>query len=238
MHLRRYDVLLCDADDTLLDFKRAEANAFAVACRFARIEPAPEALALYSRLNDGLWKLLERGGITQDALRVRRFERFLEETGAKACAQEMAAVYEDALSRETTPLPGAEAAVRRWREILPVVVVTNGIASIQRGRMGRSPIGGLIADMVISEEVGAAKPNPRMLDIALARAGVSDRSRALVLGDSLTSDMCGAANAGLDACWFNPRGLVNASGLRIRYEVRALDEVDAILNGEEEEAGA
>lgn len=236
MTKRRYDALLCDLDDTLFDFRQAEANAFAVACEAAGVRDTPELLALYSQINDALWKLLEQGGVTQEALRVRRFEQFLERTGIRADARAVADTYADALSLQAVALPGAVEAVARWRDILPVVVVTNGIASIQRGRMARSPVGALIADMVVSEEIGAAKPDPTMLRAAMARAGVSNPSRALVLGDSLSSDMQGAVNAGIDACWYNPRGEKNARGLPIRYEVRTLREVDDILTGEGEDA--
>lgn len=236
MGKRRYDVLLCDADDTLFDFKRAEANAFAVACEAARCACTPERLALYSRINDALWKLLERGGITQEELRVRRFEQFLAAEGLPADAETVAGVYAGALARQAVALPGAVEAVERWSAVLPVVVVTNGISTIQRGRMARSPIRAHIAGMIVSEEVGAAKPDARMLRAAMERAGVRDPARALMLGDSLSSDIQGAANAGVDACWYNPAGKPNDRGLPIRYEIRTLDEVDGILAGFKEES--
>ena len=232
---RRYDVLLCDADDTLFDFKQAEANAFSVACRAAGIDATPALLARYSAINDALWKLFERGGITQEALRVRRFEQFLAASGIDADPRAVADAFVLALSRQAVLLPGAAEAVARWRRILPVVVVTNGLSAAQRGRMALSPLKDLISDMIVSEEAGAAKPDPRMLLLAMERAGVRDRSRALLLGDSLSSDIRGAANAGIDACWYNPRGLENAPGLPVRYEIRDLGEVDAILLGAREE---
>ena len=233
---RRYDVLLCDADDTLFDFHQAEANAFAIACEAAGFSSTPERLALYSGINDALWKLLEKGGITQQELRVRRFEQFLQAVGKDDCDPMMIAdTYADALGRQNVPLPGAVEAVRRWSQILPVIIVTNGISAIQRGRMALSPIREHIAGMIVSEEVGAAKPDPRMLVMAMEAANVADRTRALMLGDSLTSDMQGAVNAGIDACWYNPRGVANARGLSLRYEISSLDEVDDILLGRREE---
>ena len=234
---RRYDVLLCDADDTLFDFLQAEANAFAIACETAGFSSTPELLALYSGINDALWKLLEKGGITQKELRVRRFEQFLQAVGKDDCDPvAIADTYAGALGRQNVPLPGAVEAVRRWSEILPVIIVTNGISEIQRGRMALSPIREHIAGMIVSEEVGAAKPDPRMLLMAMEEAGVTDRARALMLGDSLTSDMQGAVNAGVDACWFNPHGKENVRNLPIRYEIRSLGEVDDILLGRREEA--
>lgn len=234
---RRYDVLLCDADDTIFDFGRAEENAFALACEAMGLEATAERLALYSQINLALWKLLEQGGITQKALRVRRFEQFLDAIGrGELDAGEMGAAFVDALGRQSVPLPGAVEAVARWSRVLPVIIVTNGIARVQHSRMDKSPVKAYLSGMVISEEVGAAKPDPKMIEAGLAMAGVTDKRRALVLGDSLSSDMTAAANAGVDACWFNPKGAKNERGLPIRYEIRSLDEVDALLVGEEGQA--
>ncbi|MDD7174416.1 MAG: YjjG family noncanonical pyrimidine nucleotidase [Clostridiales bacterium] len=230
---RRYDVLLCDADNTIFDFTKAEENAFAIACAHAGIDGAERLLPVYADINSAMWKLLELGGITQSVLRVRRFELFLAAIGRTDIdARDMGDTFADALGRQSVPLPGAVEAVARWSRVLPVIIVTNGISKVQHGRMEGSEVRHFISGMVISEEVGAAKPDPRMLELAMEKAGVTDRRRALMLGDSLSSDIAAAANAGVDACWFNPRGAGNAKGLPVRYEIRSLDEVDAILTGE------
>lgn len=230
---RRYDVLLCDADNTIFDFTKAEENAFAIACAHAGIDGAERLLPVYADINSAMWKLLELGGITQSVLRVRRFQLFLAAIGRTDIdARNMGDTFADALGRQSVPLPGAVEAVARWSRVLPVIIVTNGISKVQHGRMEGSEVRHFISGMVISEEVGAAKPDPRMLELAMEKAGVTDRRRALMLGDSLSSDIAAAANAGVDACWFNPRGAGNAKGLPVRYEIRSLDEVDAILTGE------
>ena len=229
---RRYDVLLCDADNTIFDFNKAEERAFEEACAFAGLTPMPELLATYSAINERLWKLLEQGGITQSVLRVRRFEQFLEAIGRKDVdAAGMSAAFVDALGRQSIPVEGAVEAVARWSRVLPVVIVTNGIAKVQHGRMDASAFAPYIAGLVISEVLGVAKPDPRMLREGLAVAGVTDVRRALMLGDSLSSDIAAAANAQVDACWYNPNGQRNEKGLPVAYEIRSLDEVDAILTG-------
>lgn len=234
---RRYDVLLCDADNTIFDFEKAEEFAFADACAYAGFEPTAQLLGTYSEINQALWRLLEQGGITQGELRVRRFEQFLEAIGrTDVDAKGMAAAFTESLGRQSVPIAGAVEAVERWSHILPVIIVTNGIARVQHGRMEGSAVKPFISGLVISEEVGCAKPDPKMLLMGMEQAGVSDLSRALMLGDSLSSDIAAAANAGVDACWYNPKGAANAKGLPVRYEIRSLDEVDAILLGEEGQA--
>ncbi len=228
----RYDVLLCDADNTLFDFGKAEEKAFALACAHVGIEATDALLAIYSEINEALWKLLEQGGITQKVLRVRRFEQFLEAIGrTDVDAPDMAAAFVEALGMQSVPIDGAIEAVARWSQLVPVIIVTNGIARVQHGRMNGSPIKQHIVGMVISEEVGAAKPDPKMIEVAMEMAGVTDKTRALMLGDSLSSDIAAAANAGVDACWYNPNGLENAKALPVAYDIRTLDEVDAILMG-------
>ena len=97
--------------------------------------------------------------------------------------------------------------------------------------MNGSEVRHYIRGMVISEEVGAAKPDPKMLEIGMEMAGITDKRRVLMLGDSLSSDIAAAANAGIDACWYNPKKNENKKGLPIRYEITDLDDVDAILLG-------
>lgn len=233
MENRKYDVLLCDADNTIFDFEKAEENAFDLACAQMGIEGSRELLPVYSRINKALWKLLEEGGITQKELRVKRFEDFLTEIGrADLDAKTMATVYADQLGMQSVPIEGAIEAVERWSKILPVIIVTNGISRIQHGRMNASPVKAFVSGLIISEEVGVAKPDPKMLHMGMEMAGVADKSRVLMLGDSLSSDIAAAANAQVDACWYNPHGAENKKGLPVRYEIRSLDEVDAILLGQ------
>ena len=229
----RYDVLLCDADNTIFDFNKAEEYAFADTCAHMGFEATDALLAVYSEINEALWKLFEQGGITQKDLRVRRFEQFLAAIGkGDLNAQEMSEAFVRSLGQQSVPIDGAIEAVKRWSEIVPVIIVTNGIAKVQHGRMEKSEVRHFIRGMVISEQVGAAKPDPKMIFEGMKLANVSDKSRVLMLGDSLSSDIAAAANAGVDACWYNPNGAKNGKNLPVRFEIADLDEVDAILTGE------
>lgn len=227
--MKKYGVLLCDADDTIFDFGRAEVAAFREAMRSFDLPQDDAWLLRYSEINKALWKAFERGEVTQPVLRVKRFEQLLYEMRASRDAKALSYAYSEALGRCPAMLAGAEEAVERWSRRVPVVIVTNGVAAVQRGRMERSPVRHYIRGMVISEEVGAAKPDPKMIEEALRMVGCSDKSSALMLGDSLTSDIAGAANAGVDSCWFNPQGKENATAIRPTYEVRSLCQVDGLL---------
>lgn len=229
MLVKKYGVLLCDADDTIFDFAKAEGFAFYEAMRAHDLPSGARWLRRYSEINKAMWKMLERGEITQPVLRIKRFEQLLVEMGEARDASALSCAYSDALGRCAATVDGAEQAVRRWSERVPVVIVTNGIAAVQRGRMARSPIRAYISGMVISEEIGAAKPDPRVIQAALMAAKCADKAQALMLGDSLSSDIAGAVNAGVDSCWYNPHREENRSAVRPTYEIRSLEEVDALL---------
>lgn len=230
----RYDLLLCDADNTIFDFEKAEEFAFYDACAEVGLQATPELLEIYSVINQSLWELLEKGGITQSVLRVRRFELFLEKIGFEYDAKVMATAFTDSLGRQSVPIEGAFEAVKRWSKLVPIIIVTNGIAKVQHGRMDSCAIAPFISGLVISEEVGVAKPHPKMLEMGMEMAKVTDKRRVLMLGDSLSSDIAAAANAGVDACWYNPKGMENKKNLPVAYEIADLDAVDAILLGEKE----
>lgn len=226
---RRYSVLFADADNTLFDFTRAEEHSFYAAMRTFQLDVDAPMYAWYSQVNDSLWKAFERGEITQPKLRVERFRRLMEAYALPLDPVQVAAGYTEQLAQSTFLMPGALECMRRWAQRVPVYLVTNGLGDVQRGRLERSALRPYVRDIIISQEVGAQKPDPRMFEVALERAGWPDRGDVLMLGDSLSSDIRGAAQAHIDSCYFNPRGLPNTSGITPTYEIRALHEADALL---------
>ncbi|MDR0928846.1 MAG: YjjG family noncanonical pyrimidine nucleotidase [Oscillospiraceae bacterium] len=226
--MRKYEVLLVDADDTLLDFSKAEKAALAEACAGLGITITPAQGERYAEINQSVWRRFERGEITQVALRTERFRLFLDEIGEAHSPSALADLFVTALSRHADELPGAEDFLREAAARVPVIVVTNGIASVQRGRFGLSPLNQYLTGHVISGEVGYQKPDPRMIFTALSIVGKPPEA-ALMLGDSLTSDIAAANAAGCDSCWFNPAGKANATPHTPTYEIKTLREALAWL---------
>ena len=225
----RYQLLLADADNTLFDFTEAERVALRQTLALYQISADDATVALYSAINDRHWKALERGETTQARVRVERFADFLAAVGRDAAqADEMSAFYVARLSEQRPLMPGALDFCRAVSARMPIYLVTNGIARVQRGRFTQSALAPYIADLIISEEVGAAKPDPRMLLIAMQRAGVADRRRVALLGDSLTADIAAAARADIDAIWFTP-GRSEAPRGGARYAVSTLADAAALL---------
>ena len=224
----KYRVLLSDADGTLFDFHKGEAVAIAGTLEHFGIAVTPENIAAYSRANDEQWKKLERKETTNARLRVDRFVNFLAEIGHDADPQAMSDDYVSRLGQQRWPFAYAEELCRRVSEQMPIYLVTNGIAQIQRSRFGQCTLTPYVKDLAISEEVGAAKPDPRMLFEGLKLAGDIPVSEAILLGDSLTADIAAARNAGMDCILFtNGRDIPENHGAT--WAVKTLEEACELI---------
>ena len=214
----RYQAMLVDADNTLFDFNESERRAILeVLEKYGYDDPA--APQVYHECNDRQWKLLEKKQTTHDRLRVDRFTDFIARYGRSDDPEAMCADYVAALSRQHILIPGALEMMRLVSGSMPVAIVTNGIKQVQRARFGRSPMMEYAKALVISHEEGVDKPDPRLLYIALERLGGIAPENALMVGDSLTSDIAAANNAGMDACWYNPSGKPAPVNADIRYTI-------------------
>jgi len=233
----RYDVLLADADGTLFDFHAGERKALEETLTAFGMAVTDELAALYSRVNQSHWKKLERGETTQARLRVERFADYLAELDALAVPHEaatpevMSERFVERLSMQRVPMRGAEAFLRKVHARMPVYLVTNGIARVQRGRFEASELRVYFTDILISEEIGHFKPDPYMLEEAMRRAGVTDKSRAVLLGDSVTADIGAAINAGVDSVLFTD-GKPAPEDCGATCTVYTLEEAAAYILGE------
>lgn len=230
---QRYRWLLFDADGTLFDYDRAEASA--LARTFARFDLplAPGTADAYRAINGQCWQALERGEITPKALQTRRFALLFDAAGLSADIERFSAAYLEALSEAAELMDGAADVLAALRDRYRFAIITNGLRTVQRGRIARSAIRDDIAALIISEEVGSAKPASGIFDAAFAAMGHPARREVLMIGDSLTSDIRGACDYGIDACWFNPAHLPRPDGLPITCEISRLDELIGLL-GEDE----
>lgn len=225
----RYRWLLFDADGTLFDFEQAEAGALARTFVRFNLPLAPNTADAYRAINAQCWQALERGELTPAALRTRRFELLFEAVGLSADIERFSAAYLEALSEMAELIDGAAEALAALRGRYRFAIITNGLRAVQRGRIARSAIRDDIAALIISEEVGSAKPAPGIFDAAFAAMGQPDKRDVLMIGDSLSSDIRGACDYGIDACWFNPAGLPRPAGLPIAYEIGRLEELVGLL---------
>ncbi|HXD10540.1 MAG TPA: YjjG family noncanonical pyrimidine nucleotidase [Anaerolineales bacterium] len=226
---KHYPWLWFDADGTLFDYNRAEASALKQTFHALSLPFEDGYLEVYQGINAGLWQALERQEITQGFLRHRRFEMLLENIQLHGSPEQMSSVYIEQLAICSELMDGAYEILRALDGKCRIAIVTNGLQAVQRSRLAHSAIRDLITDIIISEEIGAAKPHNAFFDIASARLGHPAKDEILMIGDSLTSDMQGGVDYGIDTCWYNPASAPRPAALPITYTIKQFRELLEII---------
>lgn len=110
-----------------------------------------------------------------------------------------------------------------------IAIITNGIKRTQLNRIGRSSLAHSFEHIIISEDTGFSKPHIGIFDYAFDKLNMMDKAKVLIVGDSLTSDIQGGMNYGIDTCWFNPRRKPNETSVKPTYEIQQLSELLQLL---------
>ena len=224
-----YRTIFLDLDDTLLDFGAAERVAIAKAFRDLGLEPTPALLGRYSELNQAQWEAFERGEITRDTVLVRRFALLFAELGLFIDPQHAEDVYRGYLGVGHYFVEGAEEVLSYLAPKYDLYLASNGVAATQYSRLESAGIGHYFKDIFISEVTGSHKPDRAYFDYCFAHIPGFDPSEALMVGDSLTSDILGGFNAGIRTCWFNPGCKPLQGPVTPDHEIHALRELKDIL---------
>ncbi len=227
--MSRYPYLLFDADNTLFDFEAANHNAFAKVCEYCGLAYREELYEFYESINRPLWHQLDLGEVTKDFLVVERFRRFLAQKGIDRDPAECNRIQLSGLGSSTALLPHALEVIEKLSRTHKLYIVTNAVASVQRSRLAASAIAPYITAAFISEEAGAAKPSRAYFDYVFSHIDGITADNCLVIGDSLSSDIKGANNAGLPCCWYNLKNEPRPDDLTIDYEIGDLRELYDIV---------
>jgi YjjG family noncanonical pyrimidine nucleotidase len=221
-----YRWLLFDADGTLFDYDRAERTAIEQTLGQIGVSFNPDFLATYRRINAALWQRVEKGELTPGVVKVRRFEQWLEAIHVAHSPDAFSASYLECLANCSELLDDAEAVLGSLHPKYRIAILTNGLKVVQRGRLARSVIRHHVSDIIISEEVGAAKPAREFFDTAFARLGHPSKREVLMIGDGWASDIQGAVQYGIDACWYNPGRKPRPASCEITREIATLRELN------------
>lgn len=220
-----YTTVLLDIDQTLLDFNAAESAALRDAFAEMSLPVTDGIIESYHVINDALWKDFELGKVTKDRLKVLRFSRLIEAEGIDADAQVLQKTYTDRLATKGILLEGAKEFLCKASARYALYAVTNGISYVQKGRCRVSGIEKFFRQVFISEDVGFGKPDVRYFEYVLSRIEEKDKTKIAVVGDSLTSDIKGGINAGLDTCQFDPSGANSREDIIPCAKARSYDEI-------------
>jgi YjjG family noncanonical pyrimidine nucleotidase len=224
-----YATVLFDLDHTLFDTDTSETAALQQTLCLAGIEDPGLHLDAYIEINAGLWAAVERGEIGAEGVRLTRFEQLVARTGLEADPAELAEVFVDGLAAHGDLYPGAKCVLEELSATTRLALVTNGLSEVQRIRIERLDIARCFDAVVISAEIGVAKPAAAFFDVAFELLGTADRGSTLIVGDSLSADMRGGADYGLATCWYNPHRRTAPSSAGIDHEVERLDQLPGIV---------
>ncbi len=227
-----YSLIIYDADGTLFDFDRAERWAFEKMCDDLGIEYTTLLHDDYRVINHEIWKEFEQGAITGKALKVERYQRLFDKQRINGDATKAAMTYLSRLGETGFLLEGAYSHLEQVFSSFPLALLTNGIAATQHGRLKASNIGHFFDPIIISEEVGAQKPDPKIFEILMKKTPGHAKEEVIIIGDSLTSDIAGGVAYGIDTCLFDldnryemiPEGLSPPT-----YRVTSFSELEELL---------
>ena len=223
------EFLFLDLDDTILDFHKAERIALSGTIRSFGIEPTGEVLGRYHVINKWHWEQLELGTMTRAEVLLGRFAMLFEERGITVDPEAVARAYEKNLGIGHWFLPGAEEAVETLSKKYRLFLASNGTASVQKGRMTSANLYRFFEKVFVSQEIGHNKPSKAYFDACFAAIPDFDPEKAMIVGDSLSSDIQGGINAGIKTCWVNPTHAAAKAGIRPDYEIEALHQLPALL---------
>ncbi len=224
-----YTTVFFDLDHTLLDSDASLAAAFDDTMRSIGFGEPQSVFEHFDRINQALWRLVERHELSPNDVKVLRFTQLLDELGLEGDPVDMGDTFASGLTEHGQLYAGAAQMLADLAETCRLALITNGIGSVQRGRLERLGLTGVFDVVSISGEMGISKPGRAIFDTTLEAMGIRDRSSAVMVGDSLSSDVQGGINAGVDTIWFNRFNAVQPNGITPTHTVGELGAVADIV---------
>ena len=228
--MQKITTILWDVDNTLLDFNYSMRNALKLCFRMVGKTITEEMIDRCAQINEGWWKRLERGEVTKEQLLNGRFIDFFKEYGLTDIdVDSFRKEYQINLGNIYSFRDDSLTICKALQTKLEQYVVTNGVASTQRNKLCLSGFSDVMKGFFISEEIGFHKPSREFFEACFKQIPEKDRSRILIVGDSLSSDIRGGNQAGIQTCWYNPTERVLEDGYSVDYEISDLHQIYDIL---------
>jgi 2-haloacid dehalogenase len=225
--IKNYTHLLFDADGTLFDYATAESAAIAQNFAVHGLDFWPELGERYKIINHRFWQRFEQGQTTAVELRTGRFQALFDEFGIRYDVVAFAGTYLAQLAQQAQLISGADELIAELHGRYHLTLITNGLADVQYPRLQKSGLANYFQAVIVSDEIGVAKPDPAIFDFTFERLQRPAKENVLIIGDGLTSDMAGGHNYGIDTCWYNPHG--KTADLDLTYEISDLSQLRNIL---------
>ncbi|MDC5706193.1 pyrimidine 5'-nucleotidase [Vibrio europaeus] len=221
----KYDWILFDADETLFHF-----DAFkGMQLMFSRkgIDFTQGDFEHYQKINKPLWVDYQNGAITAHELKHTRFKEWADKL--ETTTSELNSSFLEAMADICTVLPGAKELMEAIHGNARMGIITNGFTDLQAIRLEKTGMSQYFEHVIISEEVGVAKPDTAIFSHALEKMGMPCKSKVLMVGDNQHSDILGGLNFGIETCWLNSNGMEQDHSISPHYTVSSLHQLKEIL---------
>ena len=225
----KYEILLFDVDNTLLDFDANEAISFKNTMADKGIHYTEELYNTYKTINHQLWQAAERGEMTVDEVVNSRFEKLLACYDMKVDGVDFESTYHSYLSKGIQEMPDVHEVLQELNKTHKLYVITNGLIDMQTTRLSDSGLSEYLQKAFISEAVGATKPSVDFFKHVKENIQDFNPKKALIIGDSLTADIKGGNLAGIDTCWICRHGAVNTSNIKPNYTIHSLKDLLGLI---------
>ncbi|WP_281190831.1 YjjG family noncanonical pyrimidine nucleotidase [Staphylococcus schleiferi] len=225
-----YKVILFDFDDTLVDFHDAEVKAYAHLMSTYRVPKAMQDYEGFKKINQAHWEAFQRGELTRQEVLSHRFVETFSTYQMEVDGHEADVTFRDGLALAPIKwLDGIEHLLDQLKHRYEIAIVTNGVTDTQKRRIAKTDLKSFIANIFISDEIGAQKPRVEFFASVFNVYKDYQKSDFLIIGDSLTSDIQGGINAGIDTCWYNHRQLDNNTAIEPTYTIEHICDLTRIL---------
>ena len=223
--MKQYRTILFDADNTLFDFEACEKEALLQTFMKYGYDLNQDALWTYNKINTHLWKQFELGLIDRHTVIYSRFGLLFKELGIQDDGIAFEDQYQEILGRQHYFIEDAPEVVRYLFDKYNLYIVTNGVTATQNRRLKESQLDRYMRRIFVSEETGYQKPRKEFFDYCFERIEDFHREEAIIIGDSLSSDIKGGNNAGITTCWFNHKQFENSTDAKVDYEISCLKDL-------------
>lgn len=223
--MKLYEWILFDADDTLFHFD--DFSGLQIMFEPLGVQFNKQDYEAYKVINKSLWTEYQNGEVTLQQLQHRRFDTWASKL--QISHQTLSSAFIATMTEICVPLEGALSLLNTLKSKTKLGIITNGFAKSQQARIERTGLRNYFDLLVISEQVGVAKPHQGIFEHALAIMGNPSRKQVLMVGDNPSSDILGGINAGFDTCWLNVDNKPAPEGIKPHYQVSSLSELEKIF---------
>ena len=223
----RYNWVLFDADETLFSFN-SYLGLTSMLKRYG-IDFSREDYDAFQAVNKLLWVAYQNNEITAQDIQMRRFAKLAEQTGVDQIKLNQELMAE--MAKVSKPLDGVMEMLEALHPKVKMGIITNGFTELQQQRLQNTQTEKFFDIVVVSEQIGVAKPDRKVFDYAFSQMDDLDKTKILMVGDTLASDILGGYNSGIDTCWFNHANLENDTKIQPTYEIKDIRELVKIVEG-------